>query len=156
MWAKSAESTLKDLGRPSTLTFICGERVASLELLYKLGEVLAIDPVSITQAALGLDPVCRSSQLADRLEGKTLLYDIEAICWSPWLRLNVVRFLRDYSRRRGVVAIWPGTISGGTLTFSAAGRRDHVSAQAGGLGVLRPLLTTFPDQVPFSFERIPA
>ena len=156
LWTRSVSSTLQEWLRPDGLTLICGHRQASCRLLGELGEAMSVEPVSLTELALAGEPARTAQELLDRLTGKTLLFDLETICWSPWLRLDPVRFLRQHSHRQGIVAVWPGTVTGRTVTYSATDRRDYVSADARGLGVLRPIPTRFPDEVPFTIERIPA
>ena len=54
-----------------------------------------------------------------------------------------------------MVALWPGRITGRVATFAAPGRTDYVRVDVTGISVLRPVLTRFPDEVPFEIERIP-
>ena len=39
--------------------------------------------------------------------------------------------------------------------FAAPGRTDYVRVDVTGISVLRPVLTRFPDEVPFELERVP-
>ena len=156
LWAKSSGSTLDELQRRDTVTLICGDRRRSCELLRALGEAISVIPASVTDVALSGTPAASVHKLLERLSGYTLLFDVEVLCWSPWLRLHPVRLLRQHARRLGVVAVWPGEVMGRTVSFSAPGRRDHVSVDGAGVNVLRPIPTSFPDEVPFTFERIPA
>ena len=89
------------------------------------------------------------------MSGYSLLYDLEALFWVAWLRIDPVRYLRHHARERGVVALWPGRVSGKVATFSDPGRRDHLRTELSDLSVLRPLPTRFPDEIPFEIERIP-
>ena len=90
----------------------------------------------------------------ERLDGHPLLCDVEALCWDPWLSLDVRRFLELHARRSGVVALWPGRVKGRVATFSAPGRKDHERVELAGWSILRPVPTRFPDEVPFEIERI--
>lgn len=117
---------------------------------------MALEPTSVTEVALGGAPAETSHDLLERLAGRSLLFDLETICWSPWLHLDPMRLLREHARGHGVLAVWPGTVSGRTATFSAPDRRDYVAADVRGLSVLRTVPTRFPDEVPFTIERIPA
>ena len=112
-------------------------------------------PVSITEVAQSGAPCCRWEELAERLAGCPLLYDLEALCWDRGPGLDLLRFLRLHARKGGVVALWPGRISERIATFSAPGRRDYVRVILTGISVLRPAPTRFPDEVPFAIERTP-
>jgi hypothetical protein len=81
-----------------------------------------------------------------------MLYDLEVLCWQPWLNVDPLRLLKQLARRHGVVAVWPGSIQGRSIEFSVPGRRDHVRSDAVGINVLRPVRSQFPDEVPFILE----
>lgn len=155
LWTQSSVSTLDELKRSNVVTLICGDRKHSCHLLHVLGEALAVTPESVTALALTGSPAGSDQELLERLSGYTLLFDLEALCWSPWLRLDPVRLLRLHARQLGVVAVWPGQVVGRTVSFSAPGRRDYVSVDAAGVRILRPIPTRFPDEVPFTIERTP-
>jgi hypothetical protein len=147
---------LEDWRRLGVVTLICGQRQSALELLRTLGEVTSVEPASVTEIAFGDVPATSTNEVLQRLAGRSLLFDLETLCWSPWLHLDPVRLLREHARSQGVLAVWPGTVSGRTATFSAPDRRDYVTADVRGLSVLRAVPTRFPDEVPFVIERISA
>lgn len=154
-WIQAATSTIADLRTPGSVSLIVGDHGASRQLLETLGRAVSEVPVSVTELALS-DPSPRSEQeLLDRLANYRLLYDLETLCWSPWLQIDPIRFLRRHSRGHGVVAVWPGTVNTRAVAFSLPGRADYVHADPSGLTVLHPVPTQFPDEVPFEFERIP-
>ena len=156
-WTRSCGEALNDLRRRDGVALVSAEeRTDGIGLLTALGDAFGNRPVSVSEAALDLQPTASASELAARLADASLLFDLEVICWRPGLRIDPVRFLRNLATTRGVVALWPGSISGDRATFSAPGRTDHVDADIGGIAVLRPLTTHFPDQVPFTIERIPS
>jgi hypothetical protein len=155
-WTRTVAASLEAWRRPGAVTLLCGPRQSALELLKMLGDVLSIEPASVTEAALGEAPAASANEVVTRLDSQSLLFDVEMVCWSPWLQLDPIRFLRQYARRHGVMAVWPGSVSGGFVHFSAPDRRDYVRADARGLSVMRPVPTRFPDEVPFVIERIPA
>lgn len=153
MWVARERRELDAMVRPDTVAVIAGERDAGRALLDVLGDVLGSKPRSVTEAGLTPTPARTANELLDRLEGSPLLYDIEALCWQPWLHADLLRFLRSHARRHGVVALWPGTVQDRTATFSVPGRRDHVSFDVAGVSVLTPVHTRYPDEVPFTLER---
>ena len=100
---------------------VAGERTESLAVLHELGRVVGTAPVSVTEAVLPHAPFRRWEDLAERLAGCPLLFDLESLCWDRGLGLDVLRFLRLHARERGTVALWPGRITERVATFSAAG-----------------------------------
>ncbi len=120
----------------------------------------AIAPRFDLTVSLG-SAVARAETLADFERallwppGSLLLVDLD-ILFAPQLAVDVVAMLRRRSQLGLVVAAWPGQIEGGRVTYSLAGRPDHVDEPARGLVVLRPVSTHFPDEVPYTVERYPA
>ena len=121
----------------------------------ELGRALGAAPVSVTEVGLAGTPAGTWQELLDRLEGHPLLYDLEALCWEPWLLVDLRRFLQLLARKAGVIALWPGRVGDAVASFSEPGRRDHVRVELAGMSVLRPVPTRFPDEVPFEIERAP-
>lgn len=156
LWALSSASMLAGLRRPDALTLILGDRQCSCQLLRVLGQAMSVPPTSVTDVALAGTPAGSEQELLERLSGHPLLFDVEVLCWAPWLRLDPVRLLRQHARRQGVVAVWPGQVRGRTVTFSAPGRRDYVNVAMSGFSAMQPVPARFPDQVPFTIERVPA
>ena len=155
LWLDRVSHAIGGLSRNESVGLIAGDRAAGLEVLNELGRVLDVTPVSITEVGLIETPARSEQELRARLSGCALLFDLEALCWGPWLRLDPLRFLRLLARERGVVALWPGRISGRVATFSEPNRRDRLRVELAELTVLRPVATRFPDDVPFVIERIP-
>lgn len=155
LWALSSASALNELRRPGALTLILGERQRSCQLLRVLGTAMSVHPASITDVALADKPAGSAQELLERLSGHPLLFDVETLCWAPWLRLDPVRLLRQHARQEGVVVVWPGQVRGRTITFSAPGRRDYVNVPTTDFGLMQPIPARFPDQVPFTIERVP-
>ena len=152
LWAAHRRDELLAFARPEQVCLVEGEREGARNLLNVLGQALAAAPMSISEVGLGPAPARTTDDLLGRLRGGFLLYDLEALCWQPWLNVNPLRFLRALARQGGVIALWPGTVHQGTASFSAPGRRDHATFDATSLGLLRPVVT--PDEVPYTFERI--
>ena len=155
LWLTHAAGDVEALCLPGSVALVGvrpGGRAGGLAVLGELGWALGVEPVSVTELGLAGTPAGTWQDLVKRLEGHPLLFDLEALCWEPWLPLDVRRFLHLLARRAGVVALWPGQVAGSVATFSAPGRRDHVRVELGGMTVLRPVATGFPDQVPFELE----
>lgn len=156
LWAPAVATTLDGLLRPGGLSLICAERAAGRALLFLLAGALALQPASVTELALSPEAASSERDLLARLDGHSLLYDVQTLCWSPWLQLDPVRLLRQHARRHGVVAVWPGSVIGRSVSFSSPGRRDHFSSESRDITVLRPTPTRFPDEIPFTIERTSA
>lgn len=155
LWMERVGREIEGLFRRESVGLVAGGRVEGLAVLRELGRVVGVTPVSLTEVVLSDVPVCRWEDLAERLAGCPLLYDLEAICWDRGRGLDLLRFLRMHAREGGVVALWPGRVSERVATFSAPGRRDYVRIALAEVSVLHPVSTRFPDEVPFEIERIP-
>ena len=157
LWLERVAEDIQGLGRPGSVALVSGDSAAradGLAVLDDLGRALGTAPVSVTEVGLSGSPARTWQGLLERLEGHPLLVDVEALCWDPWLSLDVRRFLELHARRSGVVALWPGRVRGRVATFSAPGRKDHGRVELAGWSILRPVPTRFPDEVPFEIERI--
>lgn len=158
LWLEQAHGAVEALRQPGTVALLgvgSGGRAGGLAVLDELGRALGAAPVSVTEVGLAGTPAGTWQELLDRLEGCPLLYDLEALCWEPWLLVDLRRFLQLLARKAGVIALWPGRVGDAVASFSEPGRRDHVRVELAGMSVLRPVPTRFPDEVPFEIERAP-
>lgn len=155
-WVKYASAEIAQMRQAGSLSLVVAGRISGRRVLEALGAVLGAEPTSITQRALTAPLPRTSAELLDRIADAPLLFDVEALCWQPWLHIDPFKFLRMHARRRGVIALWPGAVVRRTASFSEPGRRDYISAELRDVMVLRPVATRFPDEVPFTSERIPA
>lgn len=153
MWKRAASGALAGMSRPGVLSLIgAGDRDTGVGLLVSLSNAMGEVPRSVSQVVLGAQPCSTEREVVARLAGHRMLYDLEVLCWQPWLNLDPVRLLKQLARQHGVVAVWPGSIDGRSIEFSVPGRRDHVRADTAGVNVLRPVRSQFPDEVPFILE----
>ncbi len=108
----------------------------------RLGRALAAgpQPPSVT----GVESACGDA---------TVITDLDVLLW-PDMNTAPMRFLTARARRRPTIAVWPGHISGVRATYSTSGRPDHRDIPLRDTVVLRPRGTRFPDEVPFTIERI--
>lgn len=114
---------------------------------------------------LGLGVVRLGLVLADRPQPPSVA-DVESVCGDAamltdldvvlWSDMNIapLQLLIARAHHRPTIAVWPGSIAGGRATYSAAGRPDHQDIPLRDAVVLRPRSTRFPDEVPFTIERI--
>ena len=82
------------------------------------------------------------------------LSDCDILFW-PTLRVEPLTLLRSLARRRPRIAVWPGVIEGNRVTYSQPGRQDWYEGVLTDTLVLKPRPTTYPDDVPYTEERIP-
>ena len=70
-------------------------------------------------------------ELADaHAPGDLLLVDNIELLFDPALQLDPLDLLKRHARSRGVVAVWPGALSDGRLTYAEMGhpeRRDYAT-----------------------------
>lgn len=138
-------------GGTGTFAVLDWEGVAFAETLERLAEVVP-EVVSVGQHLTESDQMGSVDRLFESLHEPTLLLDVEVL-FAPQLELNVITLLHQTARRVPLVAVWPGRIRGGRLTYSAPGRTDHQEGPAQGIIVLRPIAAHFPDEVPYVLER---
>lgn len=155
LWLGQVGDDIRGLLRRESVGLVAGDRAEGLAVLHELGRVFGASPASLTEVVLQGAQFRRWEDLAKRLAGCPLLFDLEALCWDRGLGLDLLRFMRLHAREHGVVALWPGRVNERVATFSAPGRRDYVRVVLAGVSVLRPVRTRFPDEVPFEIERIP-
>lgn len=114
-----------------------------------------VDVISVGQSVLAAaTPDAVLGNIQPRGES-VLLIEIEALL-EPQMNVDVVAFLRQMAQRCALVAVWPGEIENGRLSYSRPGRTDYINQSARDLIVLRPVRTSFPDEVPYTVERYPA
>lgn len=83
----------------------------------------------------------------------TVIADIDVLMW-PAVQVSPLQLLSGLARRRPTIAVWPGDVRGGRATYSAPGRPDYHDIALRGVSVLRPRDTRFPDEIPFTIERV--
>lgn len=83
----------------------------------------------------------------------TVITDLDVLLW-PDMTVVPLQLLTARARRRPTIAVWPGHIAAGRATYGAPGRPDHHDVPLPDAAVLRPRGARFPDEVPFTIERI--
>ena len=88
------------------------------------------------------------------LQNRSLLVGVEVMFW-PEVAVDPLRLLRSLASRHPVVAAWPGKLTNGRAIFSEPGRPDYYDNPAPrGTVVLHARAATFPDELPYTVERI--
>lgn len=112
---------------------------------------LGVDVVSLASEAFASDGFDASwSAPAD-----AVLIDIDLL-FSPPLKVEPLSQLRLIGRSVALIAIWPGRVEAGRLTYSEPGRSDRYDVPAKHVLVLDSVETYFPDEDPYRAEYYPA
>ncbi|NMC34868.1 MAG: hypothetical protein GYA36_20805 [Veillonellaceae bacterium] len=150
-WPADGETLVAELARFRRLALVEGGPGPAL----RLAEVLGIDPCRVGQRLAGFTSAPDLTAVQRLLDGERVLMDLDVL-FEPALQLDPLALLREQARRvGGVVAVWPGGIGDGRATYSVAGRFDRYDAALADAIVLRAQPVVFPDDVPFTMERIP-
>jgi len=154
-WPRAGEELLSELrasrGRIS-LVRSAGPLTATVSSLAAvIGEV----PVWVGESLTGSASPPSSAEALATLRGRRLLTELDLLFW-PSLRINPLSLLRRLAADGPTVAVWPGMITRRRAVYSEPGRPDHFDAPLRDALVLTPMPTTFPDDVPYELERIPA
>ncbi len=127
--------------------------LAADHLCERLASGLDLEIVRLGAALAGAGQPPAAGDVEAACGSATILTDIDLLLW-PALRVPALPFLASRARRRAVIAVWPGVITGGRARYSSPGRPDHHDARLNDAVVLRPRTTRFPDEVPYEIERI--
>ena len=142
----------KELGEhPGRIGLVAGGENGE-ELITRVAACADEPPMSVGACVVEECPITDDS-IQRRLSDSSILMDIE-ILFEPRLQVDPIQLLRSLSRRRFRIALWPGRISAGIATYSELGRDDWYESRLENVIVLRPRITRFPDEVPYTIERI--
>jgi hypothetical protein len=153
-WPAAGKALLGELrAYPGRLALIADNQ-ASHATVHAFAGLMGSSPMNVGQMVL-VEPVPASvDEIIERLASAQILVALDVLFWRPWLALDPLRLLRMLARRSPpVMALWPGDISGSSLTYSAAGRPDFFAAALEDALVLRPTEVGYPDEVPYELER---
>lgn len=149
----SPEALRNELARhPGRLALVCGSGAE------QTAEVLAVAlgglPMHVGQELTRGEPPEDPKRVEAGLASSMVYLDCE-ILFDPELRIDPLQLFRALARRAPRFAVWPGRIEGRRAIYSEPGRRDHYDGHLTDALVLRPRVTVFPDEVPYTIERIP-
>jgi hypothetical protein len=117
-------------------------------------DLLGSAPVNVSRAIVQEPVPSTAQEVVERVGAARVLVALDVLFWLPWLHVDPLRLLRSLSRQHPpVLAVWPGTISGAQVSYSAAGRRDFYTATLEDALVLRPKRVAYPDEIPYELER---
>ncbi|MFZ5872009.1 MAG: hypothetical protein ACOYXW_15975 [Actinomycetota bacterium] len=136
---------------PGRLAVVVRDREPAMSLAGLLG----VEPCKVGQRLTDLPSPPDPSAASVLLSGERVLVDLDVL-FDPAMFLDPIRFLRDHSRyASGLVAVWPGDVVGDRATYSVEGRFDRYVSDLTDTLVLRARRVDFPDETPFTTERIP-
>lgn len=121
----------------------------------KLGDALGLLPMSVGEALTQGETVPSASDVPALLGDAILLTDLDILFW-PEFAMNPIGLLRSLSRVKPRIAVWPGVLEGHRALYSQPGRRDRFESILSDALILAPQHVHFPDEVPYTAERIPA
>lgn len=154
-WPEGGHALLAELAiARGRVALIAPETPAAADgLVDRLRDDLDLTVVSLGQALADRKEPPTANEIALACANASVITDIDLLFW-PASPTRALPFLTACARRRPTIAVWPGKIVGGRATYSALGRPDHHDAAVRDVIIVRPRPTRFPDEVPFSIERI--
>lgn len=153
-WPDAGHALLAELAAARGRTaLIAATPFAADGLVERLRDDLDLTVVSLGQALADRKEPPTGDEIALASANATVITDIDLLFW-PTSPARALPILTAHARHRPTIAVWPGQISSGRATYSALGRPDHQDFAVRDVIILRPRTTRFPDEVPFSIERI--
>lgn len=149
--AEGAEVWAELVRHRDRIALVLGESCPAL----RLAEIVGVEPCRVGTTLTALDEPPDPSTVADILSGERVLVDLDVL-FAPQLELDPIALLHDLGRRvRGLIAVWPGNVVGCRATYSTPERFDWYDSVLTDTLVLRARPVVFPDETPFTIERIP-
>lgn len=153
-WPEAGRQLLDELSRGrGCFALVASEMGASDRLVDRMAGDLELNVVRLGAALSSRDRPPTADEVEAACASVTILQDLDVLLW-PALGIPVWPLLVAISRRRPVIAVWPGEITEDRARYSSPGRPDHHDARLSDVVVLRPRTTRFPDEVPYEIERI--
>jgi hypothetical protein len=127
----------------------------SRDVMLRMATAVGEDAVSVGQALTEVSTPLSPTEVTSLLRPARFLVDLDILAW-PELGVNLIQLVRLLARSQPRVALWPGAIRDERARYSEPGRQDYIDEALADVIVLRPRPVSFPDEVPFTTERIPA
>lgn len=124
-------------------------------LLAQIAREVGHEPISLGRVITEEASVSKRIDLRSLLRDARFLVDLDVLFW-PAMKVNPLQLLLSLSRSKPLISHWPGEIVGRRATYSEPGRRDYFDSTIGDAVVVRPRSVGFPDETPYTIERIPA
>jgi hypothetical protein len=152
VWPDHAGELIRELGSaPGRLCLITGD--AAEGAAEKLAGALGIRPCQVGRLLTDSATVPSVRTIESLLAKETIFVALDVLFW-PGLVLDPLALLRDLSRSRPRIAVWPGVIQGRRAQYSEPGRVDAYDRVLEDALLLRARQVRFPDDVPYTVERV--
>jgi hypothetical protein len=154
VWPNAGQALLDELAAArGRFALVAASPSDADDLVERLHLDLLLGVARLGPALASLKQPPSIAEIERACDGATVITDLDALMW-PDMHVSPLQLLTTLARHRPTIAIWPGNISRGRATYSATGRPDHYDITLHDVIVLRPRFTRFPDEVPFTIERI--
>lgn len=154
-WPVAGQQLLDELarGRNRFALIASDTTVRADELINRLAVDLTLDVVRLGPRLADKSDPPTVTDIELVCGGSTVITDLDVLMW-PDLHVPALQLLSTLARRQPTIGVWPGVVAGNRATYSSPGRPDHQDVVLRGAIVLRPRATRFPDEVPYTLERI--
>lgn len=117
-------------------------------------ELLGVEPTDVGLALTQNDELPSGSAIEAMLVDSRVLTNLHVLFW-PDLATDPLALLRNLAYRHSLVAVWPGGLRNGRATYSEPGRPDAYDEDLSDVLVLHPIPVRYPDDIPYTLERVP-
>ena len=154
VWPTAGFALLQELeaARGRVALIVSTPSTDAADLVERLRSDLGVEVVSLGRALANHPQPPSVIDVESACGNGTVLTDLDLLLW-PELNMAPWQLLAARAREHPVIAVWPGRVSGERAIYSAPGRPDHHDIPLHDAVVLRPRVTRFPDEVPFTTER---
>jgi hypothetical protein len=155
VWPTAGHALLDELGaaRGRVALITAAAPADADDLVARLGTDIGVDVVRLGLVLADRPQPPSLADVESACGDATVITDLDILLW-PVMNIAPLQLMSARARRRPTIAVWPGHISGARASYSSPGRPDHHDIPLRDAVVLRPRGTRFPDEVPFTIERI--
>jgi hypothetical protein len=154
-WPSAATALIEELARsPGRIALVINGPEAGA-CMTRLSEALGAGLASVGELLTSFETLPNPGDVPGLIGDWVLLTDLDILFW-PDLAVHPISLLRSLSRLKPRIALWPGIIEGPRAVYGQPGRRDWFEAGLTDANILTPRKVHFPDEVPYTLERIPA
>ena len=154
-WPSAAIALFEELSRSPGCVALINSGPWVEACVANLADALELTPVSVGEVLTLLETAPSAGDVPSLIGDAVLLTDLDILFW-PEFAMNPIGLLRSLSRVKPRIAVWPGVLEGHRALYSQPGRRDRFESVLSDAVILAPRQVHFPDEVPYTAERIPA
>lgn len=119
----------------------------------QLAGALGVQPCQVGKLVTDTPSVPSVGEIASLLSAEVVLVALDVLFW-PALAVDPLGLLQSLSRSRPRIALWPGVIEGRRARYSDPGRPDAYDHALDDALLLRARRVRFPDELPYTLERV--